>query len=55
MFTLVIMQGTEIMDEVEYPSMQTCSWYKALINAHQNSKHEYSAYCKPTVFVKEEE
>ena len=45
-FVLVILKGSEIMEEAEIGSNQDCSWHAALINK-QGDGNPYSAYCKP--------
>jgi len=43
-FVLVILKGSEIMEEAEIGNYQDCSWNMSLINKPGNP---YSAYCKP--------
>ena len=55
-FILVLMKGSEVVDEGKVGNYQTCSWHVSQINvAGKNSP--YSAYCRPelTDIKKEEE
>tara|TARA_R110002012_G_scaffold15474_2_gene61582 strand:- start:1550 stop:1732 length:183 start_codon:yes stop_codon:yes gene_type:complete len=45
-FILVIMKGSEEVEEADFGSHQDCSWYASLIN-RANTGSPYSAYCKP--------
>tara|TARA_R100000234_G_scaffold45162_1_gene26957 strand:+ start:2062 stop:2244 length:183 start_codon:yes stop_codon:yes gene_type:complete len=45
-FILVIMKGSEQVDEADFGSHQDCSWHASLIN-RANTGSPYSAYCKP--------
>ena len=45
-FILVILKGSEVMEEAEIGNYQDCSWHMSLINK-QGDGNPYSAYCKP--------
>jgi len=54
-FVLVILENSKVVDEqMEYPSLQRCSWYAQEINRAGNnqSSNYYTAYCKPKVIDK---
>ena len=49
-FILILMNGTEVEGEKEYPSMQKCSWYAKSINQESDRlAGRYSAWCKPQI------
>jgi len=48
------MKGSEVVDEGQVGSYQTCSWYVSQINRAGNNS-PYSAYCKPVLKDIEEE
>jgi len=53
-FVLVLMKGSEVVDEGSVGSFQKCDWHVQQINvAGKNSP--YSAYCKPILIDKEED
>ena len=45
-FILVILKGSEVMEEAEIGNYQDCSWHMSLINK-KGTGSPYSAYCKP--------
>jgi|TARA_R100000655_G_scaffold8808_2_gene22680 hypothetical protein len=52
-FILVIMEGTEVVDEVEIGSYQNCSWNMEQIN-RANTGRDYSAFCRPWIRGRDE-
>jgi len=52
-FILVIMKGSEVMEEAEIGSYSDCTYHMNHINIAGKSS-PYSAYCKPTFKKKEE-
>ena len=45
-FILVILKGSEIVEEAEIGNYQDCSWHMSLINK-KGTGSPYRAYCKP--------
>ena len=46
----MLMNGTEVEGEKQYPSMQKCSWYAKSINQESDRlAGRYSAWCKPQI------
>ena len=52
-FILEIMEGTEVVDEVEIGSYQNCSWNMEQIN-RANTGRDYSAFCRPWISGRDE-
>tara|TARA_A200000113_G_scaffold54824_1_gene45808 strand:+ start:1393 stop:1566 length:174 start_codon:yes stop_codon:yes gene_type:complete len=52
-FILVIMKGSEVIEEGEIGNYGKCTYYMKQINIAGTSS-PYSAYCKPTFKKKEE-
>ena len=54
-FILVLMKGSEVVDEGIVGNYQTCSWHVSKINVAGNNS-PYSAYCRPELTdIKEKE
>ena len=51
-FVLVLLKGSEVVDEGSVGSFQKCDWYIQQINRAGNNS-PYSAYCKPILIDKE--
>ena len=52
----MIMNGQETEGQIQYPSMQKCSWYAKMINKESDRlAGRYSAWCKPSVIEVEEQ
>ena len=55
-FILMIMNGQETEGQIQYPSMQKCSWYAGQINRESDRlAGAYSAWCKPVAVEQTEE